>query len=154
GEAAAVALSTKRSRRSWRRSRTTTSTSTSSPAVRAESTARRPGVSRGSTMPPVRRLPQRTCVVCRSTTAKRELVRVVRTPAGDVMVDEGGKANGRGAYLCRAFDCWEAALKRDRLSGPLKIKVGPEARKRLARFAEALRPAQDNDSKAAVAESE
>ena len=48
---------------------------------------------------PVRTLPQRTCVACRTARAKRELVRVVRSPAGELSVDLRGKAPGRGAYL-------------------------------------------------------
>ncbi|HEY7625202.1 MAG TPA: YlxR family protein, partial [Candidatus Limnocylindria bacterium] len=48
---------------------------------------------------PARSLPRRTCVACRTTRAKRELVRVVRSPAGDLSVDLRGKAPGRGAYL-------------------------------------------------------
>lgn len=87
-------------------------------------------------MPPARRVPQRTCVVCRSTAAKRELVRIVRTPAGAVEVDLTGKANGRGAYLCHNSDCWDAALKRDRLSVALKVKLTAEAREKLAAYAE------------------
>ena len=90
-------------------------------------------------MPATRRMPQRTCVVCRSTTAKRELVRVVRTPAGNVEIDLTGKANGRGAYLCHSADCWDAALKRDRLSAALKVKLGPGSREKLAEFAAGLK---------------
>ena len=66
-------------------------------------------------------------------------MRVVRTLEGKVEVDPTGKKNGRGAYLCRSIDCWEAALKRDRLSAALKVKVGAEARDRLAAFAANLK---------------
>ena len=90
-------------------------------------------------MPATRRLPQRTCVVCRSTTAKRELVRIVRTPAGSVEIDLTGKANGRGAYLCNNADCWDAALKRDRLSAALKVKLSAGSREKLAEFAGRLK---------------
>jgi predicted RNA-binding protein YlxR (DUF448 family) len=90
-------------------------------------------------VPVPRRVPQRTCVVCRSTTAKRELVRVVRTPAGSVDIDLSGKANGRGAYLCNSIDCWDSALKRDRLSTALKVKVSAESRAKLAEFAAGLK---------------
>ena len=48
-----------------------------------------------------REAPTRTCVQCRSSKDKRELLRIVRTPAGHVVFDESGKANGRGAYVCR-----------------------------------------------------
>ena len=47
----------------------------------------------------VRKIPMRTCVVTREKLPKAELIRVVRTPEGNVVIDESGKANGRGAYL-------------------------------------------------------
>src|ERR671916_796064 len=50
---------------------------------------------------PLRHIPERTCVACRSPRPKRELVRVVRAPDGTVTVDDTGKKSGRGAYLCR-----------------------------------------------------
>jgi uncharacterized protein len=87
----------------------------------------------------VRRLPQRTCIACRSTTGKRELVRIVRTPAGQVAVDPTGKKAGRGAYVCRRFQCWDAALRRDRLANALKTTLTPSDRQALRDFAETLR---------------
>ena len=84
--------------------------------------------------------PQRTCIACRSTTEKRELIRVVRSPDG-VEIDLTGKKAGRGAYICRAPDCWEAALKKGRLDAALKTKVSPADRKRLEEFAAGLRAA-------------
>ena len=65
--------------------------------------------------------PQRTCIACRETKDKRDLIRVVRTPAGDLIVDPTGKANGRGAYLCRQASCWEKGLQKQRLAQALKI---------------------------------
>ena len=57
------------------------------------------------------RRPARTCVSCRTEREKRDLVRIVRTPSGDVRLDPTGKASGRGAYLCADPACWEKALK-------------------------------------------
>src|SRR5690242_9677909 len=74
----------------------------------------------------VRHVPQRTCVACRTTSAKREFIRLVRTPEGHVEVDLTGKKAGRGAYLCSLATCWELALKRDRLSTALKTRVSGE----------------------------
>ncbi len=88
-----------------------------------------------------KRPPQRTCVACRATGDKRELVRIVRTPAGPVEVDQTGKKAGRGAYLCRKVECWDAGLKRDRLSSALRTKLTGEDRQRLAEFARSLREA-------------
>jgi predicted RNA-binding protein YlxR (DUF448 family) len=66
-------------------------------------------------------VPQRSCVACRRVKPKRELIRVVRAPDGRVLVDETGKANGRGAYLCRDRACWEKGIGQLRRpsSGPL-----------------------------------
>jgi predicted RNA-binding protein YlxR (DUF448 family) len=76
--------------------------------------------------PRPRRVPQRTCIACRSTEAKRGLVRVVRTPEGRVVLDPTGKANGRGAYVHESRACWEEALKKDRLGRALKVTVPAE----------------------------
>lgn len=57
------------------------------------------------------------------------MVRVVRTPEGDVLIDPTGKRNGRGAYLCRAWDCYRTAIKRKSferaLKGPLPVEMLP-----------------------------
>jgi uncharacterized protein len=74
-----------------------------------------------------RHVPQRTCVACRQTSAKRQLVRIVRTPDGSILVDPTGKLSGRGAYLCDSPACWQAALKpRGALARALKVETIPE----------------------------
>ena len=67
--------------------------------------------------------PQRTCIACRETKDKRDLIRVVRTPAGDFIIDPTGKANGRGAYLCRQTSCWEKGLQKQHLAQALKVNL-------------------------------
>ncbi len=84
--------------------------------------------------PKPRHIPQRTCVACRRTMAKRELVRVVRTPSGAVEVDTTGKKSGRGAYLCRAQECWQLALKKERLDHALKAKLAAEEKEALLEY--------------------
>lgn len=76
---------------------------------------------KGSPRP--KHVPQRTCIACRSTEAKRGLVRVVRTPEGRVELDLTGKKNGRGAYVHELRACWDEALKKERLSRALKVTV-------------------------------
>jgi predicted RNA-binding protein YlxR (DUF448 family) len=83
-------------------------------------------------------VPQRTCIACRTTEAKRGLVRVVRTPAGRVELDATGKKNGRGAYVHEARECWDAALKKGRLGHALKVSVRPEDLEQLKAHAETL----------------
>jgi predicted RNA-binding protein YlxR (DUF448 family) len=68
-------------------------------------------------------IPQRTCIVCRQVQDKRDLVRLVRTPDGELVIDETGKRNGRGAYLCRQSACWEAALKGSQVAKALKMEI-------------------------------
>ena len=55
--------------------------------------------------------PQRTCIACRQMLDKRELCRVVRTPTGEIVLDDTGKLAGRGAYLCRNLACLQKAFK-------------------------------------------
>ena len=65
----------------------------------------------------------RTCAGCGGEFPKRDLLRIVRRPDGQIAVDPSGKAPGRGAYLCRRLECLEQALKRKQLSRSLKSKV-------------------------------
>jgi predicted RNA-binding protein YlxR (DUF448 family) len=88
-----------------------------------------------------RRVPQRTCVACRSTSGKRDFVRIVRTPSGAVEVDETGKKAGRGAYLCASPACWAEALKKGRLDSALRVKLSADDRLRLTQYATTIREA-------------
>jgi len=87
-----------------------------------------------------RHVPRRTCIGCRQEFPKRELVRIVRAPTGTVDVDLTGKAAGRGAYLCRARDCWTAALRRGMLAGALRTAVPADDQAKLERFRDTLSP--------------
>ena len=70
-----------------------------------------------------RRSPQRTCVSCRTTTNKRDLIRLVRTGEGTVTPDPLGKAPGRGAYLCTKQACWDDAVKGGTLDRALRTSM-------------------------------
>lgn len=87
-------------------------------------------------MPRVRKIPQRTCVACGRVRAKRELVRIVRTPAGEIMVDLTGKVSGRGAYVCAELDCVERGLREGRLQHALESPVPESAANELRRAVE------------------
>lgn len=65
----------------------------------------------------------RMCVSCREMRPKKELVRVVRNPEGTVLLDSTGRANGRGAYLCRKSACLEKAIKSRALERALEAKI-------------------------------
>jgi len=93
--------------------------------------------------PKKKHVPERTCVACRATRPKRELVRIVRTPAGTVVVDETGKQNGRGAYLCCQSTCWQRALEHGMLNRMLRTTLKPEEIAALETFAASLPPTLD-----------
>ncbi len=70
-----------------------------------------------------KRVPMRKCVGCQACKSKREMLRVLRTPQGELVIDATGRKNGRGAYLCRAKACLEKAQKRKGLERSLKRSV-------------------------------
>jgi predicted RNA-binding protein YlxR (DUF448 family) len=76
-------------------------------------------------------IPQRTCVVCRETNAKRTLTRIVRTADQGVLVDPTGKRNGRGAYLCSQPSCWQTAVESSVLEKALRTTLTIDDRQRL-----------------------
>jgi predicted RNA-binding protein YlxR (DUF448 family) len=76
-------------------------------------------------------IPLRTCISCRETKSKRELLRVVRTPDGHVLIDATGKKSGRGAYLCARRSCWENAIKKHRLEQEFEVALSEEDRAEL-----------------------
>ena len=78
----------------------------------------------------VRKQPQRTCVACRRVADKRDLVRVVATPEGRLVVDPKGKLPGRGAYICRRRACWASARRGGALGRALRLE-GSEANRAL-----------------------
>ena len=84
--------------------------------------------------PPLKHIPQRTCVACRKVKDKKELIRLVRVAGMGVEVDTGGKKAGRGAYLCRAPECWELGCKGGRLEHTLRTNLTQENREQLIRF--------------------
>lgn len=68
----------------------------------------------------------RMCVACRQMQPKKELLRVVRTPEGEVLIDRTGRKNGRGAYLCNRRECFEKAVKTRALERALEQKLDEE----------------------------
>ncbi len=71
-------------------------------------------------------VPIRQCMGCREQKPKKEMIRVVRSPEGDVSLDFRGKAPGRGAYLCRNEACLKKAVKSRALERALSVSV-PDA---------------------------
>ena len=74
----------------------------------------------------------RQCLGCREMKPKRELLRVVRSPEGEVSLDPRGKLPGRGAYVCPNVDCFRKAVKSRALDRALEVKIPDEVMTRLA----------------------
>ena len=86
-----------------------------------------------------KKIPQRQCMGCRERKAKRELIRVVRSPEGNVNLDFGGKAPGRGAYLCPDPECLRKAQRSKALERSLEVPIPQEVYDRLVKEMEARR---------------
>lgn len=86
----------------------------------------------------LKHMPQRTCVGCRATRTKRELIRVVSKLNTGVEVDFSSKSPGRGAYLCPKQECWEIGLKKNRLGHALRIKLSLEDCQKLVEYSRNL----------------
>ena len=80
-----------------------------------------------------KKIPQRQCMGCRERKAKREMIRVVRGTDGTVNLDFGGKAPGRGAYICPSLDCLKKALRSKALDRSLEVTIPEEVIHRLER---------------------
>ncbi len=83
---------------------------------------------------PAKHIPQRTCLACRKVKAKQELIRLVHISDRGVEVDTSGKKAGRGAYLCRAQECWESGSMGRRLEHTLRTTLTPDNREQLIKF--------------------
>lgn len=79
----------------------------------------------------VKKIPLRMCTGCMEMKPKKELIRVVKSPEGDVSVDLTGKKSGRGAYVCKNTECLEKAFKAKRLSRNLDVVIDDEIYSRL-----------------------
>lgn len=78
-----------------------------------------------------RKVPQRMCLGCGEMKSKRELIRVVRTPDGEILVDHTGKKAGRGAYVCHNLSCLEIVIKNRKLEKALKQAISSEIYERI-----------------------
>ena len=86
----------------------------------------------GKSLSQTKKRPQRTCLGCRATKDKNLLLRIVRTPEGEVLVDETGKKNGRGAYICRDEACLLKVLRSGALRKSLDAEIPEDLRERIA----------------------
>lgn len=73
-----------------------------------------------------KKIPMRQCVGCGEQKNKADMMRVIKTPEGDFLLDLTGKQNGRGAYLCRTKDCFHKAVKSKGLERSFKMQIPKE----------------------------
>ena len=80
----------------------------------------------------------RRCVGCNEMKRKKELIRIIKTPEGEILLDPTGKKNGRGAYVCRSGECLKRAVKNKGLERAFKMAVPKEVYDGLAKEMDAL----------------
>jgi predicted RNA-binding protein YlxR (DUF448 family) len=81
----------------------------------------------------VRKIPMRQCLGCNEHKEKRELLRVVRDPEGNISLDFTGKKSGRGAYICKSVKCLSRAVKSKRIEKNLGVAVPDEVYEKMER---------------------
>lgn len=70
-----------------------------------------------------RKIPMRQCIGCREMKSKKEMIRVIKTPEDEIMIDATGRKNGRGAYICPSRNCLARAIKSKGLERSFKMSI-------------------------------
>ena len=73
-----------------------------------------------------KKIPTRKCVGCGQMKEKKDLIRVIKTPEDEILLDTTGKANGRGAYICKSIACLKKARRAMRIEHSLECKIPEE----------------------------
>lgn len=73
-----------------------------------------------------KKIPMRMCLGCEEMKTKRELIRIVKSPEGEILVDRTGKKSGRGAYICDNIECLKKAKKARRLEKTFSCQINEE----------------------------
>ena len=84
-------------------------------------------------MSAARKIPMRQCIGCSEMKSKKEMIRILKTAEGEIVLDATGRKNGRGAYLCKSPDCLRKAVKSKGLERSLKTAVPEEVYEKLAK---------------------
>ena len=79
-----------------------------------------------------KKIPMRQCLGCREMKPKRELIRIVRSPDGDISIDLKGKKPGRGAYICHSKDCLKKSIKSKALGRAFGVEIPEDIYESLA----------------------
>ncbi len=73
-----------------------------------------------------KKIPLRQCTGCGAMKSKKEMLRIIKTPENEIVLDSTGKKNGRGAYICRERDCFHQAVKSKGIERSLKVNIPKE----------------------------
>lgn len=74
-------------------------------------------------MKKARKTPQRKCIVCGKLSDKKDLLRIVKNKEEGILIDESGKVNGRGAYVCKNEECIKGLRRTNKLNQAFKMKI-------------------------------
>ena len=86
----------------------------------------------------MKKIPQRQCIGCGEMKGKKEMIRVIKTAEGEILLDATGRKNGRGAYLCPAEECLKKAIKNKGLERSFKMAIPKEVYESLEKEMEVL----------------
>ena len=79
-----------------------------------------------NTMPKQKKIPERRCLGCQTSYPKKDLLRILRSPEGEISVDFTGKKSGRGAYICKKEACFKKARKTGAIQRALECPISDE----------------------------
>ena len=85
-----------------------------------------------------KKFPQRQCIGCGEMKNKKEMIRILKTPEGEFVVDATGRKNGRGAYICPSMDCFKKSVKVKGLERSFKMAIPKEVYETLEKEMEQL----------------
>ena len=86
----------------------------------------------------MKKIPLRQCIGCGEMKNKKEMIRVIKTPEGEIMIDATGRKNGRGAYICPSSDCLKKAIKSKGLERSFKMYIPKEVYEQLTKEMESI----------------
>ena len=86
----------------------------------------------------MKKIPQRQCIGCGEMKGKKEMIRVIKTAEGEILLDATGRKNGRGAYLCPSEECLKKAIKNKGLERSFKMAIPKEVFESLEKEMEVL----------------
>lgn len=85
-------------------------------------------------MKKTRKIPQRKCIVCGELKDKGDLLRIVKNKEEGILIDETGKVNGRGAYVCKSDSCLKSFRKSNKLNQAFKMKIDDDVYEELEAY--------------------